>query len=253
MSNLNAPSSPFVPFSPNPAIQSGVPTTTPPLSATAKFTQPGSNLRYASSRKTIYDRQLNRTQRADISKASFAFLFSEMIQYAQKQVSGIQDLEKKCVAPSSRTHHPRLTGVDRLNTQGYAIGQRLLELLLFREGRTAKRETRVLGILQFIAQTVYRHLFGKAADGLEKSREHDDEYMLIDHDPVVNSYISVPKEMSQLNCAAFVAGIIEAVLDGSLFPCRVTAHSVFSEQFPAKTVFLIKFEESVLLREAVLQ
>jgi hypothetical protein len=141
----------------------------------------------------------------------------------------------------------------RLNTQGYAIGQRLLELLLFREGRSAKRETRVLGILQFIAQTVYRHLFGKAADGLEKSREHDDEYMLIDHDPVVNSYISVPKEMSQLNCAAFVAGIIEAVLDGSLFPCRVTAHSVFSEQFPAKTVFLIKFEESVLMREAVLQ
>jgi hypothetical protein len=103
MSNLNAPSSPFVPFSPNPSIQSGVPTTTPPLSATAKFTQPGSNLRYASSRKTIYDRHLNRTQRADLSKASFAFLFSEMIQYAQKQVSGIQDLEKKCVARSPRT------------------------------------------------------------------------------------------------------------------------------------------------------
>jgi len=62
--------------------------------------------------------------------------------------------------------------------------------------------------------------------------------MLIDNDPMVNSYISVPKEMSQLNCAAFVAGIIEAVLDGCLFPGRVTAHSVPTEQLPAKTVFL---------------
>jgi hypothetical protein len=111
----------------------------------------------------------------------------------------------------------------------------------------------VLGILQFIAQTLYRHLFGKPADGVEKSRENEDEYMLIDHEPVVNSYISVPREMSQLNCAAFVAGVIEAVLDGSLFPSRVTAHSVASDQFPMKTVFLIKFDETVLERESVLQ
>jgi len=209
---------------------------TQPLSVAQKPAQLGSsNLRFASSRKTIYDRHLNRTQRTELSKASFAFLFAEMIQYAQKQVSGIQDLEKK------------------LNAHGYMIGKRLLELLLHREGRSAKRETRVLGVLQFVAQTLYRHLFGKPADGLEKSRENEDEYMLIDHDPAVNTYISVPKEMAQLNCAAFVAGIIEAVLDGSLFPCRVTAHSVVSEQFPAKTVFLIKFDESVLEREAVLQ
>lgn len=132
------------------------------------------------------------------------------------------------------------------------IGQRLLELLLFREGRSAKRETRILGILQFIAQTVYRHLFNKPADGLERSHDKDDEYMLIDHEPVVNTYISVPKEISLLNCAAFVAGIIEAVLDGSLFPARVTAHSTPTEQFPGRTVYLIKFEQSVLEREAVL-
>lgn len=140
----------------------------------------------------------------------------------------------------------------RLNVQGYAIGQRLLELLLYREGRSAKRETRVLGILQFIAQTLYRHLFGKPADGLEKSRDNEDEYMLIDNEPAVSSYISVPREMSQLNCAAFVAGIIEAVLDGSLFPSKVTAHSVPTEQWPQKTVFLIKFEQGVLDREQVL-
>lgn len=76
--------------------------------------------------------------------------------------------------------------------------------------------------------------------------------MLIDNDPAVSSYISVPREMSQLNCAAFVAGIMEAVLDGSLFPCKVTAHSVPTEAWPGKTVFLIKFEQSVLDREEVL-
>lgn len=127
-----------------------------------------------------------------------------------------------------------------------------MELLLYREGRSAKRETRLLGILQFAAQTLWRHLFGKPADGLEKSRENENEYMLIDNEPVSNKYISVPREMNQLNCAAFVAGIIEAVLDGSVFPCRVTAHSVPTDHFPQKTVFLIKFEESVLERESVL-
>jgi len=193
-----------------------------------------SNLRYSSSRKSIYDRHLNRSQRSELSKASFAFLFGEMVQYAQKRVNGIADLEKK------------------LNLHGYSIGQRLLELLLWREGRSAKRETRILGILQFITTTVYRSIFNKPADGLEKSRDNEDEYMLIDNDPMVNSYISVPKEMSQLNCAAFVAGIIEAVLDGCLFPGRVTAHSVPTEQLPAKTVFLIKFDDSVIERESVL-
>ena len=38
--------------------------------------------------------------------------------------------------------------------------------------------------------------------------------MIIDNEPLVNTYISVPKEMSQLNCAAFVAGIVEGVCAG---------------------------------------
>lgn len=155
-----------------------------------------------------------------------------MVQYAQKRVSGIQDLEKK------------------LNAHGYSVGQRLLELLVWREGRSGKRETRVLGILQFITNTLWRAIYNKPADALEKSRDHEDEYMISDNDPMVNTYISVPKEMNQLNCAAFQAGIIEAVLDSCMFPARVTAHSVPNETWPGKTVFLIKFEQVVLDREA---
>lgn len=76
--------------------------------------------------------------------------------------------------------------------------------------------------------------------------------MISDNDPAVNSFISVPKEMGTLNCAAFQAGIIEAVLDGCAFPCNVTAHFVPAEGWPNKTVFLIKFEPIVLEREAML-
>lgn len=41
--------------------------------------------------------------------------------------------------------------------------------------------------------------------------------MISDNDPILSRYISVPKELSQLNCNAFVAGIVEAVLDGCQF------------------------------------
>jgi hypothetical protein len=41
--------------------------------------------------------------------------------------------------------------------------------------------------------------------------------MISDNEPILTRYISVPKELSQLNCNAFVAGIVEAVLDGCQF------------------------------------
>ncbi len=77
--------------------------------------------------------------------------------------------------------------------------------------------------------------------------------MVSDNEPLVNTYISVPKEMNQLNCAAFVAGVVEGVCDGSGFPARVSAHNVGGEMWPGKTVFLIKFEEGVVEREGVLE
>lgn len=117
---------------------------------------------------------------------------------------------------------------------------------------------------------MWTHLFGRQADRLEKSSnpETPDEYMIIDNEPLVNAYISVPREMSQLNCAAYVAGMIEGVCDGAGFPARVTAHSVgaqssgggaaegegaegaVQEMWPGKTVFLVKFAKEVLEREA---
>ncbi|KAI8145919.1 NO signaling/Golgi transport ligand-binding domain-containing protein [Fennellomyces sp. T-0311] len=157
-----------------------------------------------------------------------------MLQYTQKRVNGIQDLERK------------------LNEFGYRVGTRMLELLVWRE-KTAKRETRVLGVLYFIHSVVWKALFGKQADSLEKSTENEDEYMISDNEPVLSRYISVPKELSQLNCNAFVAGIVEAVLDGCQFPSRVTAHTVPIDGFPQRTTVLIKLEKEVLQREELLK
>ena len=101
-------------------------------------------------------------------------------------------------------------------------------------------------------------MFSRPADALEKSANPDtpEEYMISDNEPLVNAYISVPKEMNQLNCAAFVAGIIEGVCDGAGFPARVTAHSVGKEgegeMWPGRTVFLVKFQPEVVEREAYL-
>lgn len=48
----------------------------------------------------------------------------------------------------------------------------------------------------------------------------EDEYMISDFDLFVTKYISVPKDMGQLNCAAFIAGIVKGALDGAGFPAR---------------------------------
>jgi hypothetical protein len=55
----------------------------------------GSGLRYPSNRKSIYDRNLNRSKNAELSRAAFAYLFIEMIAYAQRGVSNVGDLEQK--------------------------------------------------------------------------------------------------------------------------------------------------------------
>ncbi|KAL0943612.1 transporter particle component [Colletotrichum truncatum] len=198
-------------------------------------------LRYPSNGKTIYHRPLNRTKTAELSQSSFAYLFSEMVSYAQRNVKGIAELEQ------------------RLNVQGHSIGLKLLDLLLFREPpRTQVRPLTIIALLHFIKQSCWQHLFGRQADRLEKSADpaKPDEYMIIDNEPLVNAFISVPREMSQLNCAAFVAGIVEGICDGAGFPARVSAHNIASkddnEMWPGKTVFLVKFRSEVLEREGYL-
>ena len=176
---------------------------------------------------SILDRPLGRG-RGDVSLSAFALLFSEVVQYLQQSVLSIADLERK------------------LEIMGHRVGLQLLELVSHRE-KVAKRENRLIGILQFVSTNCWKAVFGKPADGLEKSTENDDEYMIYDNEPVTNKFVSVPKDLGQLNVAAYVAGMVAGVLEGAGFPARVTAHFVPESR---RTVFLIKFEPEVLEREA---
>ncbi|GJP38049.1 hypothetical protein CLOM_g22482 [Closterium sp. NIES-68] len=181
--------------------------------------------------QNIVDRPLSRGK-SEVSLSALAFLFSEMVQYSQTRVNNIAELERK------------------LEDLGYGIGLRMLELLVQRE-KGNRRETRVLGILSFVHSTVWKALFGKVADSLEKSTEHEDEYMISEKELLVNRFISVPRDMGAFNCGAFVAGIVKGVLDNAGFPARVTAHYVQVEgQHRPRTTILIKFADEVLAREA---
>jgi hypothetical protein len=175
-----------------------------------------------------------------VSLSAFSFLFSEIIQYSQNRVNSIYDLEKK------------------LEEAGYSIGLRVIELVCCRE-RLTKRETRLVNMLQFVCNQVWKYLFNKAADNLERSTENEDEYMIHEHSPITNAFVSLPSDyIGQLNCAAFIAGIIGGILDSARFNAKVTAHhnpsgddEVDGKEVSAegRTVFLIKFSPEVMSRE----
>merc|ERR1711977_195005 len=180
----------------------------------------------------LVDRQiLNVKSKTDVGVGAFAFLFSEIVQYSQTRVSNVSELERK------------------LADVGFDVGVRMLELLVHRE-KAGKRENRILGILSFLHTNVWKNLFGKTADSLERGTSADDEYMISDHDLLVNRYISVPRDMGHLNCGSFAAGIVEGVLKSAGFPARVTAHSVQTEGLSRpKTTILIKFAPEVIDRD----
>lgn len=188
------------------------------------------------SHNLIYERNINTKKPTDINLLLMLFLFCEMVNWSLKNSKGIQDLET------------------RLNGLGYQIGQRYLELCKLREGiKSSKREIKVLEVLQFIHGPFWKSIFGKPADDLQKSQDMVDEYMIIDNEPVVNKFINIPKDYGNLNCGAYIAGIIEGALDLLGFYANVTAHLVALDDSPQRTVFLIKFNESVLTRENLYQ
>ena len=142
-----------------------------------------------------------------------------------------------------------------------------------------KREIRLMSILHFVSSSVWKSLFGRAADSLERSIDHADEYMIIDYEPIASTFVSVPADLGQLSADAYVSGIIAGVLDGAGFVARVTAHNVKMEEgeyvanrqsggsgggggnavvpgIPPrknKAVFLVKFSPEVLSRDAALE
>ncbi len=148
----------------------------------------------------------------------------------------------------------------RLEDAGYGVGLRLLELLHYRESKAKRETNLLRMLMfvhttvwkylfgkpaKDLEQSNTVHCFVRPfwLDVLLSSvivfvgcwlvfshhvlhmTTHDytqaeDEYMISDYDLFVNQYISVPRDMGQLNCAAFVAGIVKGVLEGGGFPAR---------------------------------
>ncbi|KAL5016570.1 hypothetical protein ScPMuIL_006159 [Solemya velum] len=162
--------------------------------------------------------------RAEVNVATFALLFSEIVQYCQNRVYTVPELQTK------------------LSEMGQHVGSHLLDVLFLRE-KGYKREIKLLNMLLFIKSSFWKTLFGKEADKLEHANDHEGTYYIIEKDPLVNRFISVPKDKGNLNCAAYTAGILEAVLNGANFPAKVTVH------WHKGTTFMIKFDESVITRD----
>ncbi|KAI9638391.1 NO signaling/Golgi transport ligand-binding domain-containing protein [Dioszegia hungarica] len=232
--SLTAPSS-----SPSTSTSTSKPTTTAGRIASATGLYTSSSPALAPAPTGILDRPLNKGKGAEVGMSAFAFLLAEVVSYSQSRVDSVTDLER------------------RLSSLGYEAGLRILSLILLRNtqqagGKDPKREHRLIPILQFVHTQVYKYCFGKPADGLERSVEGEDEYMLTMNQPPLTQHISIPKDMSQLSCEAFTAGIVEGVLDGLDVPARVTAHTVGTDQYPQRTVILIKLDQKVMDREEVL-
>jgi len=213
----------------------------------------------------ILDRPLGgRSSRLEtqVSLSAFSYLYSELVQYHQNRVDSISELER------------------RLESSGYEIGLKILELISYRN-REHKREIRLMDILHFVSTQVWKALFGKPADSLERSVENADEFMIIDYEPLTSTFCSVPADFGQLSVDAYMSGVIAGVLDGAGFNARVTAHSVKLEEGEAqsntnssssggggssnqsnaigslpprkeKAVFLVKFSKEVLARDAAI-
>ncbi|XP_003373176.1 transport protein particle (TRAPP) component, Bet3 [Trichinella spiralis] len=128
-----------------------------------------------------------------------------------------------------RYSQSRVTTISELQTKlasyGKIVGSKLVDLIFFRD-KGYKRES----------------IFGKEADKLERNN------YIIEREPLVNTFISVPKDKGNLNCASFTGGIIEAYIYmappiNHIDPCKVTT------VWHNGTTYVIEFEESVLAKE----
>lgn len=171
----------------------------------------------------ILDKPLSKGK-AEINISTFALLFSEMVQYSRDRANTVTELQQK------------------LADMGSHVGTRTLDLGVVRD-KNFKRELKFLNLLVYIKTNMWKTWFGKEADKLEKANEDERTYYIIEKEPLVNKFIPVPKDAGALNPSAFIAGMIEAVLNGSNFPAKVTAH------WHNGTTFMIKFEESVIQRD----
>jgi hypothetical protein len=175
-----------------------------------------------------YERNLK--VRNEIPISLYSFLISEIIQYILSKSEEEKDFDIE----------------EKLSSFGYSIGEKVLELCSWRD-KAFKRELKIVNMLQFVHNNVWKMLFNKQADGLQKSTDDPDEYRIIENTPLINKFITLPKG-NTLNCASFFAGIIEGILNSSDFRSKVSAY-FYEIDGMSKTYYIIKFDRDVINRD----
>ena len=176
----------------------------------------------AKAKSSPLDKQIVKSK-GDINLSTFAFLISEMVTYTHKRSATNTDFQNK------------------FSEFGKFIGIRLLDLTYFREKKD-KRETKFLEQLNFIKKYVWKSIYGKEADSIEKNATDPLLYYIVEKDPIVNKFL--PKDRLDYTCAYLNVGIIDAILNESNFPCKVELVNSDSSVY-----YAISFEKSVIQRE----
>lgn len=99
------------------------------------------------SKSSVLERPLSKGK-AEVSLSAFAFLFSELVQYADSRGDSVMELEH------------------RLSAIGWQVGTRMHELMAFRDWGLRRLHSQPEQALSYIRTTVWKQLFGKAADQL---------------------------------------------------------------------------------------
>eukprot|EP01086_Lenisia_limosa_P007605 TRINITY_DN27629_c0_g1_i1.p1 TRINITY_DN27629_c0_g1~~TRINITY_DN27629_c0_g1_i1.p1 ORF type:complete len:189 (+),score=16.32 TRINITY_DN27629_c0_g1_i1:75-641(+) len=167
--------------------------------------------------------------KGEVSKSAFSFLFAEAYRYSMRKSQRVNEVE------------------ERLHKLGYDVGVRLYHVTCWRE-KMPRRETKPVQFLMLMTSTIWKSIFGRQADQLEKSTDKDNEFMIVDSAPLEWAGFS-PKSPRDIgaNPASFTAGIVEACLEAAGMPAKVSAHIV-NEDTPWRTTFLISFHPSVVMR-----
>ncbi|QLL30808.1 hypothetical protein HG536_0A06230 [Torulaspora globosa] len=134
-------------------------------------------------------------------------------------------------------------GTPDLGNRTHENGSESLASLI---NNTRSRDLKIIDMLQFVHGTVWSYLFGHVSDDLVKSSERDNEYMIVDNQPVLTQFVS-----GGVSCDYFVCGIIQGFLNTAKFPCRVSAHCMPQDGFDRRVVYLIQFDKQVLEREGL--
>jgi hypothetical protein len=111
-----------------------------------------------------------------VSLSAFSFLFSEVIQYSYAKAATTSEFQQRYLKLCSKI------SLFSLFSLGYRVGARAFETCNFKDN-AAKREIKVVKMLvcfcfspthfsfspqRFVSVTIWKYLFGKEADHLEK-------------------------------------------------------------------------------------